>query len=457
MAGAISGKVTTLAIGMEKAMFMSKLKSIIPAAILACSLAAGGFVVAHQVLAFLPNPAVAQPPQDSSKPMPLNTRSGASKIELKPVVVRQDSAVHNLAWSADGQIVAAVNVTYEIVERKAEQGPTRVPMPHATVSLRDTKTGKLLKTLGDGKERKTIGAVAFSADKKYLAILESRLGEIDSDPTTFVRILDTETWMQKQELDGEQIDGVHDLAFSPDGKTLAMGCTSGFAERGSFVRLWDIGRAKMTTGTKFSAPPGADVVPSAVKPVEWMSLCLAFSPDGKLLAAGEYSPRFKRTKIQLYDAQTGKPKHEMDLGEKGYPCGVAFSADGKNVLTVSGPVKYWDTETGKVLKTLETKIKGPGCFRVAVSPDGRHLGTSVVRKEKDTPIYEILLWDANTGDLKRTLTWEDPAMVTLGLSFSRDGMFLAIGGGTELGNKEKDGAKVTGELRIVPIGKDRSK
>jgi hypothetical protein len=36
---------------------------------------------------------------------------------------------------------------------------------------------------------------------------------------------------------------------------------------------------------------------------------------------------------------------------------------------------------------------------------GRYLATSSFRKEKDTTIVEVFLWDAKSGGLKRSLPW----------------------------------------------------
>src|SRR5947208_994838 len=126
---------------------------------------------------------------------------------------------------------------------------------------------------------------------------------------------------------------------------------------------------------------------------------------------------------------------------------VAFTADGKRLLSACGAVKLWDVETGQPLTTLETKeepifrvgpvspnnlleIKGVEIFRVAVSPDGWNLATSGLRKEKDKSLREVCVWHAKTGNLMRTVSWENPSMWANSLAFSRDGKTLAVGAQT---------------------------
>ena len=261
------------------------------------------------------------------------------------------------------------------------------------------------------------------------------------------------------------------LVFSPDGKTLAMGGGSPLANKGSVVKLWDVERKKMTTAAKLAArPKGNEARPRLGErpPDFWMVMSLAFSPDGKVLAAGEFGRGGKRARIQLYDPKTGEPKRAWDIGESKGMVGVAFTAEGKRLLSACGAMKLWDVGTGKELTTLETKEEplfriGPDSpdtllktkamefFRVVVSPDGWHVATSGLRKMKGKTVHEVNVWSAKSEGNLRTVFWENPSMWANSIAFSPDGKTLAVGAQTDADANVKGSEKVKGELRLIQL------
>jgi WD40 repeat protein len=128
---------------------------------------------------------------------------------------------------------------------------------------------------------------------------------------------DVATGMKKCQLlpsTGDKSLSAFALAYSPDGKTLAV------AHGGSpcAVNLWDA-----ETGRLRLVLPDCD----------WLMTCLAFSRDGKFLATGsEYDG-----KVRLWDASTGQPLRTFALTPwMGRIREVAFTPDGRRLVTLNG-------------------------------------------------------------------------------------------------------------------------
>ena len=91
------------------------------------------------------------------------------------------------------------------------------------------------------------------------------------------------------------------------------------------------------------------------------SMCLAGSDDET---------------AKLWDTVTGKSNLQTFPGHNGYVNGVAFSPDGKYILTAGWEnltAKLWDVATGQVVRTF---IGHTGyIWSVAFSPDGKYVLT----------------------------------------------------------------------------------
>jgi RNA polymerase sigma factor (sigma-70 family) len=431
-AGAVSARVAALTEGVLKTMLLSKLK--IAGAVLAvvAILVAGVSLVRLPVLA-------GEPPQSARADKPAAQKGDKPPGAPGPVVVRDDTFIRQLAWSADGAIVATVGETYDEVEVRDSSGnnPKKVRFPTSTLKLWDAGTGNLRRALEEEKHT-AIRALAFSPDKETVAIV-TRTGstslEAGKRDKLEVKLMDAKTWALKYKVEDSslaEVFGWSAVAFSPDGKKLALGGNQG----GYCVQLWDVQNKKVLGGTALrkKALTVADLTQAMQNPDLGTAVaCLAFSPDGGVLAAGDV-----KDKIRLFDGRTGEPRGVLD-GHQGRVTGVAFAPDGKTLVSGSDDrtVKVWDVAARKVLRTLKGN-KGP-VRAVAGSPDGALVATG--GNERGSYQAEVILWDSRTGEMKQSLT--DLNVWLLTLAFSPDGRTLAVGGFQE-------GGKAS-ELRLIPV------
>jgi WD40 repeat protein len=196
---------------------------------------------------------------------------------------------------------------------------------------------------------------------------------------------------------------------------------------------------------------------------------LAYSPDGKMLAVftfdfGGYrglgwSEKLKRA-VHIWDPRTGKRIHRLDSSLRAEPC-LAFSGDGKRLLGIGRQdCTLWDTLTGKTLEV--PRGIGPGLY-AAASPDGTTVALAGLKSLRslsmtddneirpfempENPVfnmvfskngatlagfftnskgpYGVCLWEAGTG---RRLHKLPPETMGTRLAFTPDGKILATSG-----------------------------
>jgi WD40 repeat protein len=132
---------------------------------------------------------------------------------------------------------------------------------------------------------------------------------------------------------------------------------------------------------------------------------LAFSPDGKILAAMEHSREFV-----LWDFTTGKLLHEPTIDEGWVVC-RCFSRDGKWIATGSnhGFVCLWDVATGKLIRKFPHQ--DGTIYSLAFSRNGKRLAAGIDDN--------LRVWDVATGN--DAFAFDGHRMRNVQACFSGDG------------------------------------
>jgi WD40 repeat protein len=139
---------------------------------------------------------------------------------------------------------------------------------------------------------------------------------------------------------------------------------------------------------------------------------LAYSPDGKLLAAG-----YNNNQIRIWDAKKGTLLKTLS-GHTDVVWSVAFSPDGKTLVSGSADktIKCWDVQTGKEIRTL--KGHSDTVSFVTFSTDGVYFASGSADRT-------IKFWDSENGKLLQTLTGHTKTIASI--AYSKDGKYMASG------------------------------
>jgi WD40 repeat protein len=263
-----------------------------------------------------------------------------------------------------------------------------------TVRLWDAASGNELRVLRGHARR--IYCIAFSPNGKTLVSggldRTSRFWNVSTGE--LLRKTDWQPASARRD-DWTAGDEVFCLAYSPDGKTVAIGVT---------VNIWEAGRARVhlcdaASGKTLRRFPVLDSIVHA----------LAFSPDGAVLAgaAGD---------LFLWDVASGREVRRLPgHGAKS----ISFSPDGR-ILATGGndpALHLWDIASATERERPAHHLGPITC--VAFTPDGNTVGTVGAD-------LTLRLWEAATGRQRLMLQqkWDYFTYPGSNLCFSPDGRSL---------------------------------
>ena len=297
-----------------------------------------------------------------------DVETGLSKVTLE----NSDSCIfRSIAFSPDGGMIASGS--QDKVDDHSSHGTVHSFAGGAmkfrvdgSVQLWDVATGEHKMTLTEHID--AVFTVAYSPDG---------LSFISGSGDGTILLWDAKTYQLKTELTGD----LYAIAFSPDGKTLAIG-----SRDIKKIELWDaVSGEHKTTLTEHTDNVGN----------------LIFNPDGRTFAGigGDST-------IRLWDAVTGEHLKTI-TGHTRSISSISFNADGSKLATGSGHddgtsgdkiIRIWNVHSGCLQNTFKVPI-GRWVRQlidyVSYSPDGKTLATG---SEDGT----IRLWDAESGKLQFT-------------------------------------------------------
>jgi len=194
---------------------------------------------------------------------------------------------------------------------------------------------------------------------------------------------------------GKDLQSADAVAFSPDGRLLAAAVATG-GRRGNAVQVWDLASGQLVQDMRGHTQLITD---------------LAFSPDGNRIASVGNDNTLRIWNVKYGTLETTQKETKNNL------LALAYSPDGKNIAATEnwdGKIQMWDAVNVRLIRTIPGH--GDWVLCVAYSPDG----TEFVTGSRDGSVY---VWDAESGARLRIL--RDPELDPVNsVAYSPDGRYV---------------------------------
>jgi WD40 repeat protein len=318
-------------------------------------------------------------------------------------VVRPNGA---LSFSGDGK--------YAALGSDALLG--REEATHATVFVYEVATGK---QAAQAEVLANSGVRAFlSGDGKLLATFGgymSRSPAADQAKRTEVQqtiqLVDTATGKELRKLREEAAYNISNVAFSPDGKQLVAATPGG-------LTVWDVATGKPVRRFAGRRNLGA---------------LLAYSPDGKVLAAGSFNGA-----VQTWDVATGRRLGLYDL-PRYQTSRATFTSDGRLLASTSNgqAILVWDVFAEKWL----------------TPPDGHQTGVTALRFTADGQVVSVswdgvvCTWTSSGKEMRRLQLHDEDDRLRANINVNRAAGAILSPDGKQLLASDHNGVRLFGLAR----------
>ncbi len=326
--------------------------------------------------------------------VPVRVLQAPQSPQLEATLQGQGDLVWQVAWSPDGKSLASLSIEHSQVKLwdvarrqvratlRSDLGNSyglaftpdgkRLALAHYRVdrktgrtggiSLWDVATGRRTALLQHASPR-SVARLALSPDGKRIAATESWAADDKGSIRQALTLWDLSGGKHLRDLAEGSAPA---LTFSPDGKVLAW---STYAVKDKRIAESLVGRRDLTTGQDL--PPLAH--PGGRAPLN----CLAWSADGRTIAASDFAGS-----VVLWNAASGKVRAHWKVDGERRVQSLAFSPDGKWLAAGLGDRQGQDHDPGLIVlydvagkQRLVLHGHTQAVLSVAFSPDGKHLAS----------------------------------------------------------------------------------